>query len=66
MAARFGLRLANARGGSQQRAMPVRYLLEGKSRVEPFRSLEEVERNLSAMAQDRAKRKAGGGDVLTN
>ena len=59
MAARFGFRLAKARRGSQHLGMPVRYLLEDKTSVTPFRSLEDVERKLSAMAQERAKRKAG-------
>jgi hypothetical protein len=59
MAARFGYRLANARKGSQHRGAPVRYLLEEKSHVTPFRNLEEVERRLRVLAQERAKRKAG-------
>ena len=44
MAARFGYRLADARKGSQHRGAPVRYLLEEKSHVSPFRNLGEVER----------------------
>ena len=59
MAVRFGFRLAKARRGSQHLGMPVRYLLEDKTGVTPFRSLEEVERKLSAMAQERAKRRTG-------
>ena len=59
MAARFGFRLAKARRGSQHLGMPVRYLLEDKNGVTPFRSLEEVERKLIAMAQERAKRRTG-------
>jgi hypothetical protein len=35
MAARFGLRLAKARRGSQHLGMPVRYLLEDKTSVTP-------------------------------
>ena len=58
MATRFGFRLAKARAGSQHLGMPVRYLLEDKTSVTPFRSLEDVERKLSAMAQERAKRRA--------
>jgi hypothetical protein len=58
MATRFGFRLAKAREGSQHLAMPVRYLLENGDGVLPFRSLEDVERKLSAMAQERAKRRA--------
>ena len=58
MAVRFGFRLAKAREGSQHLGMPVRYLLEDKNGVLPFRSLEDVERKLSAMAQERAKRRA--------
>jgi hypothetical protein len=58
MAARFGFRLAKARQGSQHLGMPVRYLLEDKNGVLPFRSLEDVERKLSATAQERAQRKA--------
>ncbi len=57
MAARFSLRLAKARRGSQHLGMPVRYLLEDKTSVTPFRSLEEAERKLIAMAQERAKRR---------
>jgi hypothetical protein len=57
MAARFGFRLVKAEG-SQHLGMPVRYLLEDKNGVLPFRSLEDVERKLSAMAQERAKRRA--------
>ena len=59
MAARFGFRLAKARRGSQHLGMPVRYLLEDKSGVMPFRSLEDVERKLIAMAEERAKRRTG-------
>ena len=59
MAARFGFRLAKARRGSQHLGMPVRYLLEDKTSVTPFRSLEEAERKLIAMAQERAKRRTG-------
>jgi hypothetical protein len=51
MAARFGFRLAKARRGSQHLGMPARYLLEDKDGVMPFRSLEDVERKLSARAQ---------------
>ena len=58
MATRFGFRLAKAREGSQHLGMPVRYLLEDKNGVLPFRSLEDVERKLSAMAQERARRRA--------
>ena len=58
MATRFGFRLAKAREGSQHLGMPVRYLLEDKNGVLPFRSLGDVERKLSAMAQERAKRRA--------
>jgi hypothetical protein len=36
--------------------MPVRYLLEDKNGVTPFRTLEEVERKLNTVAQERAKR----------
>jgi hypothetical protein len=39
--------------------MPVRYLLEDRAGVTPFRSLEGVERQLIAMAQERAKRRNG-------
>ena len=39
--------------------MPVRYLLEDKNGVTPFRSLEDVERKLSGMALERAKRRTG-------
>src|SRR5436190_23760057 len=53
MATRFGFRLAKAREGSQHLGMPVRYLLEDKNGVLSFRSLEDVERKLSAMAQER-------------
>jgi hypothetical protein len=53
LATRFGYRLARAREGSQHRGMPVRYLLEDKNGVTPFRSLEEVERKLIAMAKER-------------
>ena len=38
MAARFGFRLAKARRGSQHLGMPVRYLLEDKTSVTPFRT----------------------------
>jgi hypothetical protein len=48
MATRFGFRLARS----------VRYLLEDKNGMLPFRSLEEVERKLGAMAQEQAKRRA--------
>jgi len=58
MATRFGFRLAKAREGSQHLGMPVRYLLEDKNGVLAFRSLGDVERKLSAMAQERAKRRA--------
>ena len=51
MATRFGFRLAKAREGSQHLGRSVRYLLEDKNGVLPFRSLEDVERKLSAMAQ---------------
>jgi hypothetical protein len=64
MAARFGLRLAKARRGSQHLGMPVRYLLEDKTSVTPFRSLEDVERKLSAMAQERVKRRTGSETTL--
>jgi hypothetical protein len=56
MAKRFGFRLARAREGSQHRGVPVRYLLEDKNGVTPFRSLEEVDQKLSTMAEERAKR----------
>ena len=59
MASRFGLRLAKARGGSQHLNVLVRYLLEDKAGVTSFRSLEDVERKLSTMAQERAKRRTG-------
>jgi hypothetical protein len=59
MAVRFGFRLAKARRGSQHLGMPVRYLLEDKTSVTPFRSLEEAERKLIAMAQERGKRRTG-------
>ena len=59
MAARFGFRLAKARRGSQHLGMPARYLLEDRAGVTPFRSLEGVERQLIAMAQERAKRRNG-------
>jgi hypothetical protein len=59
MATRFGFRLARAREGSQHRGIQVRYLLEDKNGVTPFRSLEEIERKLSALAQERAKGKTG-------
>jgi hypothetical protein len=39
--------------------MQVRYLLEDNYGVTPFRSLEEIERKLSALAQERAPRKTG-------
>jgi hypothetical protein len=58
MAARFGVRLAKAREGSPHLGMPVRYLLEDKNGVLSFRSLEDVERKLSAMAQEQAKHRA--------
>jgi hypothetical protein len=58
MAVKFGFRLAKAREGSQHLGMPVRYLLENRNGALPFRSLEDVERKLSAMAQERAKRRA--------
>jgi len=58
MATRFGFRLAKAREGSQHLGMPVRYLLEDKNGVLAFRSLGDVERKLSAMAQERARRRA--------
>jgi hypothetical protein len=58
MATRFSFRLAKAREGSQHLGMPVRYLLEDKNGGLPLRSLEDVERELSAMAQERAKRRA--------
>lgn len=61
MATRFGFRLARAREGSQYRGMQVRYLLEGKNGVTPFRSLEEIERKLSALAQEGALRKTDSG-----
>ena len=44
---------------SQHLGMPVRYLLEDKTSVTPFRSLEEAERKLIAMAQERGKRRTG-------
>jgi hypothetical protein len=59
MAARFGFRLAKARRGSQHRGMPVRDLLEDENGVTPFRSVEEVERRLRTLAQERAKRRTG-------
>jgi hypothetical protein len=59
MAARFGFRLAKARRGSQHLGMPVRYLLKDRAGATPFRSLEDVERRLIAMAQERAKRRTG-------
>ena len=58
MATRLGVRLAKARAGSQHLGVPVRYLLEGDGGVLPFRSLEDVERKLSTMEQERAKRRA--------
>jgi len=58
MAVKFGFRLAKAREGSQHLGMPVRYLLENRNGALPFRSLGDVERKLSAMAQERAKRRA--------
>jgi hypothetical protein len=58
MATRFGFRLAKARKGSQHRALPVRYLLEYEGGMFPFRTLEDVERKLSAVARARAKRRA--------
>jgi len=42
----------------------VRYLLGDKTTATPFRSLEEVERKLSAMAQARAKRRTGSEATL--
>ena len=59
MAKRFSYRLAKSRDGSQHCGMPVRYLLEDKNGVTPFRSLEDVERKLSGMALERAKRRTG-------
>jgi hypothetical protein len=56
MAARFGFRLAKARRGSQHLGM--------KAGVTSFRSLEDVERKLIAMAEERAKRKAGSEVIL--
>jgi len=38
--------------------MPVRYLLENGNGALPFRSLGDVERKLSMMAEERAKRRA--------
>lgn len=64
MAARFGLGLAKVRAGSRQGLVSVRYLLEDKTGVTPFRSLEDVERKLRAMAQELAKRKAGSEKML--
>ena len=58
MAVRFGFRLAKAREGSQHLGMPVRYLLENGNGALPFRSLGDVERKLSMMAEERAKRRA--------
>ncbi len=58
MAVKFGFRLAKAREGSQHLGMPVRYLLEHGSGALPFRSLGDVERKLSTMAQERATRRA--------
>jgi hypothetical protein len=58
MATKFGFRLAKARKGSQQRALPVRYLLEDGDGVFPFRNLEDVEGKLIAMAREVAKRRA--------
>jgi hypothetical protein len=55
---RVRYRLAKARDGSQH-GMPVRYLLEDENGVTPFRSLEDVERKLSGMALERAKRRTG-------
>src|SRR6476619_2332652 len=60
MPTRFGFRLAKAREGSQHLGMPVRYLLEAKNGVLPFRSLGDVERKLSAMAQIRDRPLPGG------
>jgi hypothetical protein len=37
----------------------VRYLLEDRNGVTPFRSLEEVERRLRALAQEGAKGRPG-------
>lgn len=59
MAARFGYRLARARKGSQHRGMPVRYLLQDANGVTPFRNLEEIERKLVTMAQERGKEEPG-------
>ena len=57
------LKLARVRGTA---ACPVRYLLEDKAGVTPFRSLEDVERKLIAMAQERARRRTVfKGDVMT-
>ena len=64
MAARFGFKLAKARRGSQHLGMPARYLLDDRTSVTPFRSLEDVERKLSAMAEERAKRKAASEVML--
>ena len=58
MAVKFGFRLAKAREGSQHLGMPVRYLLENGNGALPFRSLGDVERKLSMMAEERAKRRA--------
>jgi hypothetical protein len=59
MAAKFGFRLAKARQGSQHLGTPARYLLEDESGgILPLCSLEDVERKLSAIAQERAKRRA--------
>ncbi len=58
MAVRFGFRLAKAREGSQHLGRPVRYLLENGNGALPFRSLGDVERKLSMMAEERAKRRA--------
>jgi hypothetical protein len=44
---------------SQHRGAPVRYLLEDRNGVTPFRSLEEVERRLRALAQEGAKGRPG-------
>jgi hypothetical protein len=51
----LGYALAKAREGSQHRGPPVRYLLKDKEGVTPFRSLEEVKRKLSTMAQERGQ-----------
>ena len=45
--------------GSQHLGMPVRYLLKDNDGVILFRSLEEVERKLSTMADEPPKRRTG-------